>query len=39
VTKAVNAAFRGLFTGETPDAFGWLEPIGAAVEKRAPEYA
>jgi branched-chain amino acid aminotransferase len=39
VTKAVNTAFRGLFTGETPDTFGWLEPIGAAVEKRTPEYA
>lgn len=30
VTKAVNGAFRGLFTGATPDRHGWLEPIGAA---------
>jgi len=39
VTKAVNAAFRGLFTGETPDSFGWLESIGAPADKRVPEYA
>ncbi|WP_312690565.1 aminotransferase class IV, partial [Brevundimonas nasdae] len=39
VTKAINNAFRGLFTGETPDTFGWLEPIDAPAEKRTPEYA
>ena len=41
VTKAVNAAFRGLFTGATPDRHGWLEPIGAATEAktREAEYA
>jgi branched-chain amino acid aminotransferase len=40
VTKALNAAFRGLFTGDTPDRHGWLEPIyeGAAAQK-AVEYA
>ena len=37
VTKALNAAFRGLFTGDTPDRHGWLEPIyeGAAVKEAA----
>ncbi|RZJ02512.1 MAG: branched-chain amino acid transaminase [Brevundimonas sp.] len=42
VTKAVNGAFRGLFTGATPDRHGWLEPIGAAepaAAKAEPEYA
>ena len=41
VTKAVNAAFRGLFTGATPDRHGWLEPIGAAepARQREAEYA
>jgi branched-chain amino acid aminotransferase len=27
ITKRLNALFRGLFTGETPDQWGWLEPI------------
>ncbi len=37
VTRALNAAFRGLFTGDTPDRHGWLEPIyeGAAVKEAA----
>lgn len=41
VTKALNAAFRGLFTGDTPDRHGWLEPITAAAAPiaREPEYA
>ena len=42
VTKAVNGAFRGLFTGATPDRHGWLEPIGAgspSPAKAEPEYA
>lgn len=41
VTKAVNAAFRGLFTGATPDRHNWLEPIGAAAPapQREAEYA
>ena len=40
VTKALNAAFRGLFTGDTPDRHGWLEPVyeGAAAAREA-EYA
>ena len=42
VTKAVNAAFRGLFDGTTPDRHIWLEPINAATPAPAraePEYA
>lgn len=31
ITRAINTAFRGLFTGATPDRFGWLEPIGTAA--------
>jgi len=27
VTKAISAAFFGLFTGETEDEWGWLEPV------------
>jgi len=41
VTRAVNAAFRGLFTGATPDRYGWLEPIHdtAPASQREAEYA
>lgn len=41
VTKRLNAAFRGLFTGDTPDRHGWLEPIAAVTSPsgKAPEYA
>lgn len=41
VTKAVNAAFRGLFTGATPDRLSWLEPINAPAPapQREAEYA
>ena len=38
VTQAINATFRGLFDGTTPDRFGWLEWI-EAVNAREPEYA
>ena len=31
VTKGLNAAFRGLFNGQTPDRFGWLESIDGAA--------
>ncbi len=34
VTEALQAAFFGLFTGKTPDKWGWLEPCnvtGAAA--------
>ena len=41
VTRAVNAAFRGLFDGSTPDRFSWLESIAApaAAPKREVEHA
>ena len=41
VTKALNTAFRGLFTGDTPDRHGWLEPIyeGAPAPVKAAAYA
>lgn len=41
VTRAVNGAFRGLFTGATPDRHGWLEPIAASAPApaREAEYA
>jgi branched-chain amino acid aminotransferase len=28
VTRRLQALFNGLFDGATPDAFGWLEPVG-----------
>jgi len=28
ITKAIQEAFFGLFTGETPDPHGWLQPVG-----------
>lgn len=31
VTKALQEAFYGLFTGATPDRWGWLEPVDAAA--------
>jgi branched-chain amino acid aminotransferase len=31
VTKRLQEAFFGLFTGETPDRHGWLEPVPQAV--------
>ena len=33
VTKRIQDAFFGLFTGETEDHFGWLEPIEAKARK------
>ena len=30
VTDSIQKAFFGLFTGETEDHFGWLEPIPPA---------
>jgi len=27
VTEALQSAFFGLFTGKTPDKYGWLEPV------------
>jgi len=31
VTKALQDAFYGLFTGATPDRWGWLEPVDVAA--------
>jgi len=31
VTKALQDAFYGLFTGATPDRWGWLEPVDMAA--------
>ncbi len=28
ITKAIQEAFFGLFTGKTPDPHGWLQPVG-----------
>lgn len=33
VTEALQSAFFGLFTGKTPDKWGWLEPCGAEPHK------
>ncbi len=33
VTKRLQRAFFGLFDGTTEDAWGWLEPLPAAVER------
>lgn len=30
ITHAIQKAFFGLFTGETPDPHGWLQPVDAA---------
>ena len=35
ITHRLQDAFRGLFTGATPDEFGWLEPVGAIPNARA----
>jgi branched-chain amino acid aminotransferase len=39
VTRALNTAFRGLFTGETEDRFSWLEPIADAANDARPKVA
>ncbi len=31
VTKRLTQLFRGLFTGETPDRYGWLEPVAESA--------
>lgn len=31
ITEALQAAFFGLFTGKTPDKWGWLEPCGTTA--------
>ena len=34
ITEKIQATFFGLFTRETQDNFGWLEPIEAPAEGR-----
>jgi branched-chain amino acid aminotransferase len=38
-TKHLMKEFHGLFDGSTPDHFGWLEPVGAAVKESQNAYA
>ena len=35
VTKRLQELFHGLFHGQTADAWGWLEPVGPAVNTAA----
>jgi branched-chain amino acid aminotransferase len=35
VTEALQSAFFGLFSGKTPDKYGWLEPVVAGAGSRA----
>lgn len=35
VTEALQSAFFGLFSGKTPDKWGWLEPCGSARQGAA----
>ena len=35
VTEALQKAFFGLFTGETPDKYGWLEPVDMSRRRAA----
>lgn len=35
ITEALQAAFFGLFTGKTPDKWGWLEPCDTRSESSA----
>jgi branched-chain amino acid aminotransferase len=35
ITEKLQKAFFGLFTGATPDKYGWLEPVDMAAAPRA----
>jgi branched-chain amino acid aminotransferase len=35
VTEVLQKAFFGLFTGATPDTYGWLEPVETAARRAA----
>jgi branched-chain amino acid aminotransferase len=35
ITETLQAAFFGLFTGKTPDTWGWLEACDGPVAKTA----
>ena len=39
ITKRLQTAFNGLFTGATHDAHGWLEPIAPAAASKPKELA
>jgi branched-chain amino acid aminotransferase len=35
ITEILQKAFFGLFTGATPDRYGWLEPVEPAARRAA----
>ena len=35
ITEALQSAFFGLFSGKTPDKYGWLEPVEAPAKRTA----
>ena len=35
VTEKLQKAFYGLFSGATPDKYGWLDPVDMAAAPRA----
>ncbi|MEO8308225.1 MAG: branched-chain amino acid transaminase [Pseudomonadota bacterium] len=35
ITETLQKAFFGLFTGATPDTYGWLEPVAPATKRVA----
>ena len=35
VTEALQSAFFGLFTGKTPDKWGWLEPCTESAQGKS----
>jgi branched-chain amino acid aminotransferase len=35
ITEALQSAFFGLFSGKTPDKYGWLEPVEQAAKLAA----
>jgi branched-chain amino acid aminotransferase len=36
ITENIQKAFYGLFSGETRDEWGWLDPVGGEAAKPAP---
>jgi len=35
ITEALQSAFFGLFSGKTPDKYGWLEPVETTAKRAA----
>lgn len=35
ITEALQAAFFGLFSGKTPDKWGWLDPVDMSAPRVA----